>query len=140
MRIWLLLACLAMAACGSTLGVSQSYEDDMGEESYSTQAELMSNDERALAEAKTAVRDQEYTRATWELERLSDDLSVDREIREEALYLLAEVQSTLLNPDRDYKKAIATYERFLQEYPQSDLAFRAEQSIARLQALEGTSE
>lgn len=143
MRVGLLLSCVLLAACGSKVSVDRTYEEreDLGEATYGSSVQFQSEDERALDQAKASIRDQKHAEATAALKRLYDDVSTKREIREEALYLLAEVQSALLNPDRDVSKAIVTYERFLEEFPRSELAFRAEESLERLRAQqEGSGE
>lgn len=135
--------CVLMLAvtvgCGKRATVNQTYsegESPLGdpEQTYGTDVSLSSPGESDLARAEALAREQDFAGATRILERLCQH--GDRAVREEALYELGQLQGHLLNPDKDYTKAIATLNVLLADYPQSRFRLRARQVIERFESFE----
>jgi hypothetical protein len=139
-RIVLCLLVLAAAVgCGKRATLNQTYtegESPMGEpeETYGADVSLKSPEESDLAKAEGLVREQKFDDA----QRIFEDL-VERahgDVREEALYELGDLQGHLLNPNKDYQRAIVTLNRLLAEYPGTKYRLQAEQAIERFESFQ----
>jgi len=137
-----LSCCLALAACGASIGSQQNYTEGTDpatgdpEASYSTNAQIYGDaDEKRLEEARALTRQRKYPEAVAIFEDLAGDSKVKDEFREGALFSLGEAQGAVFNPNKNYEAAILTLERFLSLYPDSERADEARTLITSYQQI-----
>ena len=137
-RFPLALALLAVVSCaGSTTTQRPSPETtrDNEEETYSSKTTIFGSREEAdLDLARGYRRDGKYRDADTAYRALVDDSSIKLEVREQALFELAGLLSSPLNPRRDDGAAIKFLELFLEQYPKSEEAPRAQEQLTILRA------
>ena len=134
----LLLALLLLASipgCGTRPRVERTMGEDPieGGETYSQSVSFEADDaEAALRDAAALVRQREFGPAIIIHQRLYRDQAQPESIRARALLRWAEAEGHLLNPDRNVDAAIARVELMLEEFPDSELRFEAEDTLERL--------
>jgi outer membrane protein assembly factor BamD (BamD/ComL family) len=99
-------------------------------------AHLYFGDEEATLDyAADLLRSQKYAEATKAYQSVLDQESAEAQYREQALLGLAQVHSSLLNPQKDFSLALSLLQRLVSEYPQSALRERAEQRAREIRQL-----
>ena len=132
-RIPILLPLLLLLACGNRVDVEERLDpshDLEGETDTSRSVTLRGED--ALQRAERLAREGDYQAAVDAYRNLYRNASRSS-TRALALYEWARVEGNLLNPDRDVDAAIARLELLLEEFPDAEVAFRAQEELRRLQ-------
>jgi hypothetical protein len=126
-----------LSACGigsRTTATPTSSSVD-GEQSQGVSLSLGSSvHEVALSRAKQSVRDGKYDVAEGQFERLAATVEAGPDLRAQALMELGALQRNVLNPGRDSSRALQTYRRLVDEFPDSPLRSSAQLEIERLEA------
>lgn len=133
--LFILLAGTAVLVSGCSVGRTTHHETMTGDEaSYGTSVSLHKDPDQAMLErGKEAVLEGRFTDAADIYRELSDKASAKQEIREAALFELAELHANTLNPFRNPAKALEVYRQFVDRYPDSKRADRAREQIALLE-------
>jgi hypothetical protein len=80
------------------------------------------------------VRDGKYDVAEGQFERRAATVEAGPDLRAQALMELGALQRNVLNPGRDSSRALQTYRRLVDEFPDSPLRSSAQLEIERLEA------
>jgi tetratricopeptide (TPR) repeat protein len=132
-----LIAAVVTSCAGSTTTRRPNPEETTREdaETYSSKTTLFTDKhEAALDVARGYRRDGHYAEALAAFRALYEDTSADARYREQALFDLAQLTGSPLNPKRDNAAAIKLFEQFLAEYPDSEEAARAREQLEALRS------
>ena len=106
-----------------------------------THGSLKFGDEEVTLEyAASLMRRAEYAKAAEAYLSVYRSSSAKAEYREQALLGLGIVYADLLNPDRDYARALQYLETLSAEFPESPLRERAEQKARDVRKLQGNNQ
>jgi hypothetical protein len=128
------LALVVAAACGC-FGVPQTRVEGEtpDERRSSTKVNLsLDADEGRLERGRDAAARGEYATALGLFDAVSRNASAKPELRAQALYQAALVQSNALNPRRDTAQAAATARKLVADFPDSEWRDEAQQLIDTL--------
>jgi len=127
----ILLAALLLTSCASTSTTTR--EEDGTNTSFSFHG---SGAEKDIAQARQLRVDGQYAEAASLLLGVYKSPANESKFREEALLELSQVESYLLNPSRDYDKALGYLEQLLEEFPETEYRDEAEDQIKHLKELQ----
>ena len=129
--------CVVSCGIGSrTTSTTQTTMTPEGErDSQGVSVSLASSPhEVALTRARQAARDGKWDDAAQQFRRLADTVEAGPEMRTAALMDLGSLHRNVLNPTRDPELAAQSYERLIEEFPDSPLRADAEAELERLRA------
>ena len=143
--LFLLLPALLLPACGGSTVVNERSSTTMNydaeeETTNSVDLSLTGGDEGALEAAAKRVRDGDYQGAVALYRSVYANPTGDPDVRAEALFRMGSAQGNPLNPHRDYAAAVATLERFLEEFPDHRLVYEAREKITGYRLLQAEGE
>lgn len=125
-----LLALLLLSSCASTSTTTR--EEDGTNTSFSFHG---SGAEKDIAQARQLRVDGQYAEAATVLLGVYKSPNNESKFREEALLELSQVEAYLLNPSRDYDKALGYLEQLLEEFPDTEYRDEAEEQIKHINEL-----
>jgi hypothetical protein len=123
-------AALLVAGCAGQTEQTTNTET----QEYSSKLTFTSRSEAALQQGREAVAMGRFEEGLSRFQAVYADGKASSEHREEALFAIGQVWSNVLNPKRDVSRAIATYEKFLAEFPESKLRVQVEDTLHSLQS------
>ena len=130
----LLLLALGFAiGCGNRVETRTDFENEPGEVHDAVTQRTTLRSEGDLEKADRLVRESDYDGAIVIFRNLYRN-APDPDVRARSLYGWARAEGHLLNPKRDIDAAIARLELLLEEFPDSDVAFRAREEAARMRS------
>ncbi len=135
--IFLVIPLLA-ASCSSGRVTTSERVADGSDPTYSTSTSYSlhgDKDEARLERAALASTSGDYQQAIAEYMKVYRHTSVKPESMEKALFGLGSAWSNLLNPRRDFQKALQYLEELVKRFPESDLRPRAEEKIVSIRGI-----
>ena len=104
-------------------------KDDFYPESRKWKTEVTihkSKDEARFETGKQYVKEGLYEKAVQTFLLVYQDQSANKTYREQALLELGKIYSDILNPQKDYEKALVYFEKLISEFPESNLLEEAQ--------------
>lgn len=94
------------------------------------------NPEGQVRQAKTEMSEGNYAAAAKRLESIYANKDLEEELRAESLLQLGNLNSNVLNRDKDYGKAAQFYRQLIDEFPDSEWVISAEEGLRKIAAIQ----